>query len=137
MCNKLFHTFLCSSHYLLISSLSISVPPEQTPVPQDCYHGNGQSYRGTSSTTVTGRKCQSWSSMTPHRHQKTPESYPNAYVFDFQPVEENRQLQFPFKGLCSKLRRKWQPTPVFLPGESRGQGSLVGCYLWGCRVGHD
>ena len=24
-------------------------------------------------------------------------------------------------------RRKWQPTPVFLPGESQGQGSLVGC----------
>ena len=29
-------------------------------------------------------------------------------------------------------RRKWQPTPVFLPGESQGRGSLVGCPLWGC-----
>ena len=28
-------------------------------------------------------------------------------------------------------RRKWQTTPVFLPGESQGQGSLVGCRLWG------
>ena len=28
-------------------------------------------------------------------------------------------------------RRKWQPTPVFLPGESQGCGSLVGCRLWG------
>ena len=28
-------------------------------------------------------------------------------------------------------RRKWQPTPVFLPGESHGQRSLVGCHLWG------
>ena len=27
-------------------------------------------------------------------------------------------------------RRKWQPTPVFLPGESQGPGSLVCCYLW-------
>ena len=27
--------------------------------------------------------------------------------------------------------RKWQPTPVFLPGESQGWGSLVGCCLWG------
>ena len=27
-------------------------------------------------------------------------------------------------------RRKWQPTPVFLPGESQGRGSLVGCHLW-------
>ena len=26
--------------------------------------------------------------------------------------------------------RKWQPTPVFLPGESQGQWSLVGCRLW-------
>ena len=26
-------------------------------------------------------------------------------------------------------RRKWQPTPVFLPGESQGWGSLVGCHL--------
>ena len=28
-------------------------------------------------------------------------------------------------------RRKWQPTSVFLPGESQGQRSLVGCRLWG------
>ena len=34
-------------------------------------------------------------------------------------------------------RRKWQPTPVFLLGESQGRGSLVGCHLWGYRVRHD
>ena len=28
-------------------------------------------------------------------------------------------------------RRKWEPTPVFLPGESRGRQSRVGCCLWG------
>ena len=28
-------------------------------------------------------------------------------------------------------RRKWQPSPVFLPGESQGWRSLVGCCLWG------
>ena len=28
-------------------------------------------------------------------------------------------------------RRKWQPTPVFLPGESQGRGSQLGCCLWG------
>ena len=35
-----------------------------------------------------------------------------------------------------KLRHsgsKWQPTPVFLPGESHGQGSLVDCSPWGCK----
>ena len=32
---------------------------------------------------------------------------------------------------CMHWRRKWQPTPVFLPGESQGRGSLVGCRLSG------
>ena len=30
------------------------------------------------------------------------------------------------------MDRQWHPTPVFLPGESQGRGSLVGCHLWGC-----
>ena len=35
-------------------------------------------------------------------------------------------------------RRKWQPTPVFLPGKSHGQRNLVCCSPWECkRVGHD
>ena len=34
--------------------------------------------------------------------------------------------------------RKWQPTPVFLPGKSHEQKSLVGYSPWGHkRVGHD
>ena len=38
---------------------------------------------------------------------------------------------FTFIFTCMHWRRKWQPTPVFLPGESQGRGSLVGCCLWG------
>ena len=35
-------------------------------------------------------------------------------------------------------RRKWQPTPVFLPGKSHEQGSLEGYSPWGLqRIGHD
>ena len=49
-----------------------------------------------------------------------------------QPVEGNlaksNKTTYVF---TSGLRRKWQPTPVFLPGESQGQRSLVGCRLWG------
>ena len=30
-------------------------------------------------------------------------------------------------------RRKWQPTPVFLPGKFHGQRSLVGYSPWGCK----
>ena len=33
-------------------------------------------------------------------------------------------------------RRKWQPTPVFLPGESHGQRNLVGHSLWGHKESH-
>ena len=52
-------------------------------------------------------------------------------------------------GLCRRLgfnpwvrkvlwSRKWQPTPVFLPGKLHGQRSLVGYGPWGRkRVGHD
>ena len=41
-----------------------------------------------------------------------------------------RDFTFTFHFLLH-WRRKWQPTPVFLPGESQGQGSRVGCHLWG------
>ena len=35
-------------------------------------------------------------------------------------------------------RRKWQPTPVLLPGKSHRQRSLAGCSPWGCkRVRHN
>ena len=30
-------------------------------------------------------------------------------------------------------RRRWQPTPVLLPGNSHGRRSLVGCSPWGCE----
>ena len=29
------------------------------------------------------------------------------------------------------LEKDWLLTPIFLPGESQGRGSLVGCRLWG------
>lgn len=97
-------TYLCSSHYLVDYLLfSASVPPEQTPVVQECYHGNGQSYRGTSSTTITGKKCQSWSSMTPHRHEKTPQHFPDAYVFAFNLERNNSQPKFLWGGPRFKL----------------------------------
>ena len=42
---------------------------------------------------------------------------------------QTRLSDFPFTFM--HWRRKWQPTPVFLPGESQGRGSLVGCRLRG------
>ena len=31
------------------------------------------------------------------------------------------------------LEEKWQPIPLFLPGESHGQRKLVGYSQWGCK----
>ena len=30
-------------------------------------------------------------------------------------------------------RKEWLPSPAFLPGESHGKRSLVGCSPWGCK----
>ena len=38
--------------------------------------------------------------------------------------------------LHNVLRRKWQPTPVFLPGKVHGQRNLVGCSPWGYKTEH-
>ena len=51
-----------------------------------------------------------------------------------------RHRRFRFNPWVRKIswRRKWQPTPVFLPGKSHGQRSLVSYSPWGRkRVGHD
>ena len=46
-------------------------------------------------------------------------------------MRRRRRLEPPVgKSPCS---RKWQPTPVFLPGESHGQRSLVSYTPWGCK----
>ena len=39
----------------------------------------------------------------------------------------------PGSGREDPLEGAWQPTPVFLPEESHGQRSLVGCSPWGCK----
>ncbi|KAM6139170.1 plasminogen-like [Phoenicopterus ruber ruber] len=56
--------------------------PVQVPLSEECYRGKGQSYRGTASITASGKKCQAWNSMFPHRHEKTPDRFPNADLRD-------------------------------------------------------
>ena len=50
--------------------------------------------------------------------------------FHFNPKEKECHRMLKLLHSCAHLT-KWQPTPVFLPGESQGRGSLVGCRLWG------
>ncbi|XP_066171952.1 plasminogen-like isoform X1 [Sylvia atricapilla] len=56
--------------------------PVQAPLTEECYRDKGQSYRGTTSVTASGKKCQAWSSMFPHKHIKTPEMFPDADLRD-------------------------------------------------------
>ena len=45
---------------------------------------------------------------------------------------QTRLGDFTFTFHFHALEKEMEPTPVFLPGESQGWGSLVGCCLWGC-----
>ena len=42
-----------------------------------------------------------------------------------------RLSDFTFTFHFPALEKEMATTPVFLPGESQGRGSLVGCHLWG------
>ena len=46
-------------------------------------------------------------------------------------------ITFNYHSLNSDMEKEMATTPVFLPGESQGQRSLVGCHLWGRTVRHD
>ena len=48
-------------------------------------------------------------------------------------LSQTRLSDFTFTFPFMHWRRKWQSILVFLPGESQGWGSLVGCRLWGHR----
>ncbi|XP_078065463.1 hepatocyte growth factor-like protein isoform X2 [Mustelus asterias] len=50
--------------------------------PEDCYTGNGTTYRGVVSKTRKGIPCQMWNSNTPHVPRVTPETHPNAGLLE-------------------------------------------------------
>ena len=53
-------------------------------------------------------------------------------------MQEPQEMQVGSLGQEDPRKRKWQPTPVFLPGKSPGQRSLVGYRAWDHkRVRHD
>ena len=58
--------------------------------------------------------------------------YPDGSVVKNPPANARRCGFDPWVGKIP-WRRKWQPSPVFLPGESPGQRSLSGYSPWGCK----
>ena len=57
----------------------------------------------------------------------------SAVVKNLPDNAEDRRHEFDPSVWKNPWRRKWQPTPVFLPGKSQGQRSLVGYSAWGCK----
>ena len=55
----------------------------------------------------------------------------NKLIYNVSSVQKSDTVLYISIYVLFHWRRKWQPTPVFLPGESQGWGSLVGCRLWG------
>ncbi|XP_060069923.1 sushi, von Willebrand factor type A, EGF and pentraxin domain-containing protein 1-like [Ylistrum balloti] len=72
--------------------------------PLECYVNRGANYRGTVSITVSGRKCQSWNSTSPHKHRL---KLPNSENFCRNPDNEP-------KPWCYTVdpRRRWEVCPV-------------------------
>ena len=58
-----------------------------------------------------------------------------ATVLKDLPVDAGNARDVGFYPWVGKIpwRRKWQPTPVFLPGKSHCQRSLAGYSLWSCK----
>ena len=53
------------------------------------------------------------------------------YMLDEKIMIPQAQQWKVIKALYETWRRKWQPTPIFLPGELHGERSLVGSSPWG------
>ena len=48
-------------------------------------------------------------------------------------MQETQEMLVSSLGQEDPLGKKWQSTPVFLPGKSHGQRSLVGYSIWGYK----
>ena len=46
-------------------------------------------------------------------------------------MQEPQEMRVQSLGQGDPMKREWQPTPVFLPGEPHGQRSLAGYSVWG------
>ncbi|XP_032881599.1 plasminogen isoform X1 [Amblyraja radiata] len=69
--------------YCPVRKCGASLPePVHEGGPTDCYRANGIAYRGTTSVTRSGKRCQHWDSMVPHAHSKNHSNFPDAGLLD-------------------------------------------------------
>ena len=113
-------SLICSvaSHSLRPHGLHAARCPWNSPgknTAVGCYfllQGSSQPRNWTHTSCIAGRLCTIWATSQLRRHQR---SGLDPWV---------RKIPW---------RRKWQPTPVFLPGKYHGQRSLMGYSPWGCK----
>jgi len=68
----------------LTSRFNVSAPKFANPgtCNEEMTGENSNTYRGCQTETVSGRDCMKWTSQTPHKHNTTPEAYPDAGLGD-------------------------------------------------------
>ena len=72
-----------------------------------------------------------WMNLQPIIQSEVSQKEKNKYHILTYIYMESRKMVLMNLFAGQQWRRQWHPTPVFVPGESQGRGSLVGCHLWG------
>ena len=147
-CMKM-NVFLVTAHTLILCLSPNPVFSERMYYHPSCYSGRNlevisSTFCSLSQYLIYQQSFQSYPQVCPNS-EKAMAPYSSTLAWKIPWMEEPGRLQSMGSlrvghDLVSSLslfsfmhwRRKWQPTPVFLPGESQKQGSLVGCQLWGC-----
>ena len=82
---------------------------------------------------VEYKGCQTQQTLVKVRTMKFGLGFPGSTSGKGPACQCRRSKRYEFDPWVGKVpwRRAWQPTPVFLPGESHGQRSLVGYSPWG------
>ena len=134
---RLVMTFLLRSKHLLISWLQsqsaviLELPPQikATVSPSICHwnqHTRRKLFPGNGSTKASQHKCQ----IVGFRDLERA-SLVDQWVKNLPAMQEIQEMQVLSLGWKIPWRRAWQPSPIFLPGESHGQRSLAGYGPWG------
>ena len=129
--------YMCSTPWNPSHLLFHLIPlcPPSAPASSTLYHALNLDWRFVSHVIIYMFQCHSPISSRPHPLPQNPKDCSiHLYLF-LSCIQGHRYHLSKFRiyalVYCIGWRRKWQPTPVFLPGESQGQESLVGCHLWG------
>ena len=113
------------------SCLTLSNPMDCSP-PGSSVHGIFQATVLEWGAIAFSLILDSEKAMTPHSSTLALKIHRRRSLVGCSPwgCEESDTTSLPLFTFMHR-RRKWQPTPLFLPGESQGRRSLVGCRQWG------